>query len=133
FVFPTRYIAQLDLGAACIGSGHFDNLLFIALDAVSGFRIARINDVPLTFHIGNEIEWARHIDYIEHNLSESLAAIDRMRARFDIPKDSAFANMERNHFAPNARADSALLRRFKRVPGVSEAVHRMKKFLGRSH
>ena len=55
FVFPIRYVADLDLGNSCIGSAFFDNLLFAALDAVSGFRAGRVNDVPLTFHIGNEI------------------------------------------------------------------------------
>jgi len=133
FVFPACYVTGLELGNACIGSGHFDNLLFMALDAVSGFRVARVNDVPLTFHIGNEIEWTQHIDYIEHNLRESLAAIARMRAKFDIPQDGPFANMERNHFAPNARFDSALFRKLKRIPGVGEAAHRFKKLLGRSH
>jgi len=67
FVFPASYVSQLDLGNCCIGAAHFDYLLFIMLDAVSGFRARRINDLPLTFHIGNDIAWSSQIDYIEHN------------------------------------------------------------------
>lgn len=133
FVFPARYVMSLDLGNSCIGAGFFDNLLFSALDAASGFRAARVMDVPLTFHIGNEIEWTRHMDYLEHNLEEALAAIARMRKRFEVPPESAFASMERNIFLPNARIDSALLRKVKRLPGVGPAVHRVKKWMGRGH
>ena len=133
FVLPACYLGELDLGTCCIGSGHFDNLLFMALDAASGFRVARVGDIPLTFHIGNEIEWTRHMDYIEHNLKESLAAIARMRTRFDVPAGSSFEHMERNHFSPNARLDSVLLRKVKRLPGVGKTVHRVKKWMGRSH
>lgn len=133
FVFPARYLADLDLGSCCIGSGHFDYLLYMALDAVSGFRVARVGDIPLTFHIGNAIEWVRNIDYVEHNLGECLAAIGRMRARFDVPPGSDFAGMERRHFLPNARLSSALLRKLKRVPGVGAAAYHVKKWIGRSH
>lgn len=133
FVFPKVYAGQLDLGNACIGAAHFDYLLFIALDAASGFRSGRINDLPLTFHIGNDIAWSSQIDYIEHNLAESLAAIRRMRARYDIPPDSNFANMERLHFLPNARLDSRLLRRLKRMPGIGQFALQAKRWLGKSH
>ncbi|MDP1757414.1 MAG: hypothetical protein Q8L38_08220, partial [Pseudohongiella sp.] len=64
FVFPKSYVSQLDLGNCCLGAAHFDYLLFIALDAVSGFRVKRINDLPLTFHIGNDIAWSSQINYI---------------------------------------------------------------------
>lgn len=133
FVFPRSYVSQLDLGNCCIGAAHFDYLLFIALDAVSGFRTRRINDLALTFHIGNDIAWSSQIDYIEHNLSESLAAIQRMRSRFDIPIDSNFARMERAHFLPNARIDSRILRKLKRLPGVGPVALALKRWLGKSH
>lgn len=133
FVFPKSYVAQLDLGNSCIGAAHFDYLLFIALDAASGFRSGRVNDLPLTFHIGNDIAWSSQIDYIEHNLAESLAAIRRMRERYDVPADSNFANMERLHFLPNARLDSRLLRKLKRVPGIGQLALRAKRWLGKSH
>lgn len=133
FVFPRSYVAQLDLGNCCIGAAHFDYLLFIALDAVSGFRAQRINDLSLTFHIGNDIAWSSQINYIEHNLAESLAAIRRMRAKFDIPANSSFARMERAHFLPNARIDSLLLRKLKRVPGIGRSALTIKRWLGRSH
>jgi len=133
FVFPTSYVSQLDLGNCCIGAAHFDYLLFIALDAVSGFRARRINDLALTFHIGNDIAWSSQIDYIEHNLSESLAAIKRMHERFEIPKNSNFARMERSHFLPNARIDSRVLRKLKRLPGVGQLALTLKRWLGRSH
>jgi len=133
FVFPKSYVAQLDLGSCCIGAAHFDYLLFIALDAVSGFRVKRINDLPLTFHIGNDIAWSSQINYIEHNLAESLAAIQRMRRRFEIPKNSNFARMEHSHFLPNARIDSRLLRKLKRLPGIGQLALVFKKWLGKSH
>lgn len=133
FVFPASYVSQLDLGNCCIGAAHFDYLLFIMLDAVSGFRARRVNDLPLTFHIGNDIAWSSQIDYIEHNLTESLAAIQRMRSRFDIPDDSNFARMERAHFLPNARLDSRLLRKLKRLPGIGPLALSVKRWLGRSH
>lgn len=133
FVFPRAYVSDLDLGNTCIGAAHFDYLLFIALDAASGFKSSRVNDRPLTFHIGNDIAWSSQINYIEHNLVESLAAIQRMRARYDIPADSNFANMERVHFLPNARLDSRLLRQLKRMPGIGQFALHAKRWLGKSH
>ncbi|MDP1926752.1 MAG: hypothetical protein Q8K57_18430 [Thiobacillus sp.] len=133
FVFPKSYVSQLDLGNCCIGAAHFDYLLFIALDAVSGFRVKRINDLPLTFHIGNDIAWSSQINYIEHNLTESLAAIQRMHKHFDVPKNSNFAQMERSHFLPNARIDSRLLRKLKRLPGIGQVALKVKRWLGKSH
>lgn len=133
FVFPKSYVSQLDLGNCCIGAAHFDYLLFIALDAASGFRTKRINDLPLTFHIGNDIAWSSQINYIEHNLAESLAAIRRMRRRFDIPMDSNFARMEHSHFLPNARIDSRVFRQLKRLPGIGQLALTFKRWLGKSH
>jgi hypothetical protein len=121
------------LGDCCIGSGHFDQLLFMALEAASGFRIGRVNDLRLTFHIGNDIEWTRHMDYLEHNLNECMAAISRMQARYKVPADSSFAYYVQHHFQPNARIDSTLFRKIKRVPGVGATVHHIKKWMGRGH
>jgi hypothetical protein len=133
FVFPVEYVLKLDLGHCCIGTAHFDDLLFMNLDALSGFRAGRVDDVQLTFHIGNEIGWTRHMDHIEHNLAESLSAIERIREHLRIPPDSAFATIERHHFEPNARLDSVLLRKLKRLPLVQQAVHIAKKWLGRGY
>lgn len=133
FVFPRRLLDALDLGASCIGAAHFDYLMFMALDAASGFRIRRVDDLPLTFHLGNDITWSGQIDYIEHNLNEALAAIARMRAHHVIPEDSAFARLERGHFRPNARLDSAWLRKLKRLPGIAPMTVHAKRWLGRSH
>ena len=133
FVFPKSYVAQMDLGNCCIGAAHFDYLLFMALDAVSGFRVRRINDIPLTFHIGNDIAWSSQMDYIEYNLVESLNAIERMRERFLVPEESNFARMERLHFRPNARIDSRLLRKLKKLPGFGPMALYFKRWLGRSH
>lgn len=100
---------------------------------MSGFRARRINDLPLTFHIGNDIAWSSQIDYIEHNLSESIAAIKRMRSCFDIPTNSNFARMEQAHFLPNARIDSRILRKLKRLPGIGPLALALKRWLGKSH
>lgn len=133
FVFPKAYAASLDLGLCCVGAGHFDYLLFMALDAASGFRIQRVNDLRLTFHIGNDIVWTGQLDYIEHNLAESLAAIGRMRQGLVIPDDSQFARLERNHFRRNDRLDSRILRKLKRLPGVAALSVPAKRWMGRSH
>jgi hypothetical protein len=133
FVFPIEYVSKLDLGHCCIGTAHFDDLLFMNLDALSGFRAGRVDDIPLTFHIGNEIGWTRHMDHIEHNLRESLAAIERMRKTHDIPAGSSFAHIERHHFAANARLDSLLFRKLKRLPLMQQAAHAAKKWLGRTY
>lgn len=133
FVFPRAYVAELDLGHTCIGAAHFDYLLFMALDAISGFKAHRVQDLPLTFHIGNDIAWSAQLDYVEHNLAESLAAIQRMRARYRIPPESVFRNMEIHHFLPNARLDSRLLRRLKRLPLIGAFTLSAKRWLGKSH
>lgn len=133
FVLPTEYVHALDVGISCIGAAHFDYLLSMALDRVSGFKMARVNDLALTFHIGNAISWARQLDHVEFNLEESLKAIRRMRADTTVPQDSVFATIDRNHFRPNARIDSRVLRRLKRLPGVGSVVFRLNRLLGRSH
>jgi hypothetical protein len=133
FIFPVDYVARLDLGDCCIGTAHFDDLLFMNLDALSGFHAGRVMDVPLTFHIGNEIGWTRHMDHIEHNLAEALAAIRRMRLRFKIPPTSAFAHIEQHNFLANARLDSVLMRKLKRLPIVRETLHAAKKLVGRTY
>lgn len=133
FVFPRSLTSELDLGNTCIGAAHFDYLLFIALDAASGFRVKRINDLPLTFHIGNDIAWSSQINYIEHNLAESVAAIRRMRERYAIPEDSNFAHMDSSYFKPNARIDSRLLRKLKRLPFIGSLALKYKRCLGKSH
>lgn len=133
FVFPRTLLNNLDLGTSCVGAAHFDYLMFMALDAASGFRIQRVGDLPLTFHLGNDIAWSGQIDYIEHNLNEALSAIARMRARHAVPGDSPFARLERGHFRPNARLDSVWLRKLKRLPGVAPIALHAKRWLGRSH
>jgi hypothetical protein len=133
FVFPSVYATQLDLGLCCIGAAHFDYLMFMALDAASGFRMRRVNDVPLTFHIGNDISWSGQIDYIEHNLAESMAAIQRMRQRYVVPNDGQFDRLEHRHFRPNARIDSRILRKLKRLPGFAQLSVPIKRWMGRSH
>lgn len=133
FVFPRAYVSQLDLGHCCIGAAHFDYLMFMALDAASGFRMQRVNDIPLTFHIGNDISWSGQIDYIEHNLAESMAAIQRMRQRYAVPENSQFDRLDRKHFRPNARIDSLILRKLKRLPGIAQLTVPIKRWMGRSH
>ena len=69
------------------------------------------------------------MEYIEHNLREALGAIVRMRARFDIPANSLFAEIERNHFIPNTRLDSVLLRKLRRIPGLGTSLYALKTLL----
>lgn len=133
FVIPVQYVPDLDLGRCCIGAAHFDYLLSMALDRRSGFKMARVNDRALTFHIGNAISWVRQLDHVEFNLGESLKAIERMRRGASVPPDSVFATINAGHFRPNARLDSRILRRVKRLPWVGALLYRVKRLLGKSH
>jgi hypothetical protein len=131
FVIPRELIAELDLGTCCIGAPHFDLLLFMALDAASRHRVRSLDAERLTFHLGNDIGWAAMLDYVEHNLSESLGSICRMRSRYEIAAPSAFYGLERGHFRRNALPSSRLMRKLKRIPGVSQLVLAAKRSLGR--
>ena len=133
FVIPRHLISGLDLGLACIGAGHFDLLLVMQLDRLSGYRSRHLLDERLTFHLGNEIGWAAQIDYLEHNLQESVAALGRQPAdTAPAPPRSAYAVSER-HFRRNARWDSALLRRVRRVPALSGLILGVKRAIGRQY
>ncbi|MDO8312060.1 MAG: hypothetical protein Q7T25_08980, partial [Sideroxyarcus sp.] len=124
---------KLDLGACCIGAPHFDQLLFMALDVLSGHRAKSLNDQRLTFHLGNDIAWAAMMDYVEHNLLESLAAIARMKARHEIVPSSAFDRLDKRHFQRNAQLSSVLLRKVRRIPGLSSVILSVKRAIGRQY
>ncbi len=132
FVIPHHLLGGLDLGNACIGAGHFDLLLVMQLDRLSGYRSRHLLDERLTFHLGNEIGWVTQIDYLEHNLRESVAALQRQAPAQPVPEGSAYAVWAR-HFRRNARWDSALLRRVRRVPALAGFIHRVKQALGRQY
>ena len=133
FVFSMAYVSQPDLARCCVGAAHFDYLMFMALDAARGFRMQGVNDIQLRFHIGNDISWSGQIDYIEHNLAEPMTAIRRMRQCYDMPENSQFARLDRNHFHPNARIESFILRKPKRLPGIAQPTVPVKRWMGRNH
>jgi hypothetical protein len=133
FVIPRGMINKLDLGSCCIGAPHFDQLLFMALDVLSGHRAKSMNDLRLTFHLGNDIAWAAMMDYVEHNLLESLAAISRMKARNNITPLSAFDRLDKRHFQRNAQLSSVLLRKVRRIPGLSSVILGVKRAIGRQY
>lgn len=133
FVFPAKLLPELDLGDSCIGSAHFDYLFAMALDLASGFRFKRVTDEVLTVHLGNGLEWSQQMDYIEHNLAEAVAAIDRMKQMRDIPADSLFASMECAFRRRHARWDSRIVRKLKRLPLFGRALLTAKRALGRGH
>jgi len=116
FVIPTNLIRQLDLGTCCIGAPHFDQLLYAELDLLSGHRIKTIADQQLTFHLGHRKVWSTMMDYIEHNLSESLAAIRRLKKQYEIVPWTAFDALERHHFKVHTRWASIFVRKLRRVP-----------------
>lgn len=133
FVIPRPLIDQLDLGASCIGAPHFDQLLYMALDVISGHRVKSLNRERLTFHLGNDIAWAAMMDYVEHNLAEALAAIERMKRIYPVTPDSAFDRLDRGHFRRNAKRSSAMLRKVRRVPGLSSLILGLKRAIGRQY
>lgn len=131
FVVPRELVGRLDLGNCCLGAAHFDLLLFMALDAVSGGRVSQVESARLTFHLGNDIAWSAMIDYVEHNLAESLAAIARMRRCYPIVPDGAFDKLDRRHFQRNASRASRVLRTLRRLPVLSSVVLHAKRALRR--
>ena len=131
FVIPRNLVQDLDLGTCCIGAPHFDQLLFMALDAKSGHRAMSMSQEHLTFHLGNEISWITMIDYVEHNLSESLKAIARMRTRYNIVPHSAFDRMDGQHFQRNALLSSTVLRKIRKIPSFSWLLLRIRRAMGR--
>jgi hypothetical protein len=133
FVIPCGLIRQLDLGTCCIGAPHFDQMLLIALDVLSGYKVRRLYDQRLTFHLGNDIAWTSMLDYIEHNLAESMAAIERIKSKNAIVKGSVFDEIDTRHFQRNSTLSSRLLRKIRRVPGLSPLISALKRALGRQY
>jgi hypothetical protein len=131
FVIPLGMVRALDLGECCIGAPHFDNLLVMELDVLAPDGVKTMSDVHLTFHLGNDIAWAAMIDYVEHNLAQCLQAISRMRQRYPIANGSLFDRVDKRHFRRNATFLSALLRKVRRVPGLSNLILKGKRALGR--
>ena len=95
------------------------------------FAGATFEDQVLTFHLGNDIAWAAMIEYPEHNLSESLAAIGRMRAALDVVSGGVPDRYARMHFAVNAPLANGWMRKAKRVPGFAQMVLWVKRAMGR--
>ena len=133
FVIPSPLVAKLDLGNSCIGAPHFDQLLYMALDILSAGRVRSFNHEHLTFHLGNDIAWAAMMDYVEHNLAEALAAIERMKRSHPVKPDSAFDRLNKGHFRRNARLSSRMLRKVRRIPGFGTFVLGVKRALGRQY
>lgn len=133
FVIPRTMIDLIDVGACCIGAPHFDQLLLMALDVASGHRVRTLNHTRLTFHLGNDIAWAAMMDYVEHNLDQSLAAIARMKRNRVVQPDSVFDHLDRGHFQRNAAFTSAVLRKIRRIPVLSTAILRVKRMIGRQY
>ncbi len=133
FVIPISLIPQLDLGHSCIGAPHFDQLLYMALDLLSAGGVKSFNHERLTFHLGNDIAWAAMMDYVEHNLREALAAIERMKRAHPVKPDSAFDRLDKGHFRRNARMSSALLRKVRRIPYFGTFVLGVKRAIGRQY
>lgn len=133
FVMPTALAGRLDLGACCVGAGHFDLLMVMALDLLSGHRMRTLSQPQMTYHLGNDIAWAAMIEYLEHNLAESLAAIARMRQAMPVAPGSRFDSLDRRHFQRNAAWTSAWLRRIRRLPLVGSTILQVKRMVGRQY
>lgn len=131
FVIPLGMVPSLDLGECCIGAPHFDQLLVMELDVLARNGVKSMDAERLTFHLGNDIAWAAMIDYVEYNLKQSLGAISRMRERYAIPDGSRFDRLDKRHFRRNATLSSALLRKVRRIPGLSTIILKAKRALGR--
>jgi len=81
FVFPRRFVPQMDLGYTCIGSVLFDCTLMVNLDILSDYQAATFARTMMTFHIGDDKAWEGRNDYIVHNSWEALRAVDRIQQR----------------------------------------------------
>lgn len=133
FVIPIELVRSLDLGECCIGAPHFDYLLAMELDVLAPDGVRTLADERLTFHLGNDIAWAAMIDYVEHNLAQSLAAISRMRRRHVIAAGRLFDRLDKGHFRRNAAWTSVLMRKMRRIPGIATVVLKAKRALGRQY
>ena len=133
FVIPRALIERLDLGDSCIGAPHFDQLLYMALDVLTAHQVKSLNHERLTFHLGNDIAWSAMLDYVEHNLGEALAAIERMKQVYPVKPDSVFDRLDKGHFRRNARLSSRMLRKVRRIPGFGTFVLGVKRALGRQY
>lgn len=112
FVFPRRYVEQMDLAATLVGARHFDNLLAANIDLLSGFKFQWYRDLFLTFHIGNDRTWVWRIDHEEFNLKQAMEAMNRLKNRIgtsNIPPGSIFMWAEYNY-----RRQNSMKERFKR-------------------
>lgn len=133
FVIPRPMITQLDLGLCCIGSAYFDYLLAIELDALSQGCFKNLIDERLTVHLGSDIAWASMMDYLEHNLSESLLAIERFRRVHDIQPGGFFDRLDMGIFQRGNNLSNRLLRNVRRLPGLSSLIIRAKRAIGRQY
>jgi hypothetical protein len=133
FVMPREVIGQLDLGLCCLGAAHFDYLLYMQLEVLCPGGVRSLAPARLTFHLGNDIAWAAQIDYIEHNLAESMLAIQRFMARHDVSHSTTFQRLHARHFKRNAAFTSRLLRQARRLPLLSGWILHVKRLIGRQY
>lgn len=85
FVFPRRWIAELDLGEIITGVPWIGFILLANL-ACLGKDIQVHEDLHLTFHLGDDQAWTNPADlpYREHNAREALAVLQRLEKRYGI-------------------------------------------------
>ncbi|MFP5273766.1 hypothetical protein [Coleofasciculus sp.] len=114
FIFPRRYVKNMNLGNITIAVRHFDQLLLANLDAISGFNFHWYRNLFLTFHIGNDRTWVWQIDYEEFNLNEALKAMEQIRKKFDIPKGSA-CHRSYKIFKEETKPTKKIIRQLKRI------------------
>jgi hypothetical protein len=95
---PTALARKLDMGLCCIGAPHFDMLMYLQLDVLSGNRALEFAQPPLTFHIGDGLKWAFYPLYAKHNLLECRKATDRLAARCPVAYRESQALVEQCHF-----------------------------------
>lgn len=55
-----------------------------------------------------------------------------MRQRYAVPGSNQFDRLNRNHFRPNARINSLILRKLKRLPSIVQLTVPIKRWMGRS-
>lgn len=131
FVFPKRFIEQMDLADTFVGTRHFDNLLAANIDFLSDFQFQWHRNLFLTFHIGDDRTWVWRIDHEEFNLKEAMGAMSRLKKRLDeaslIPAESIFMWVDRGYLRHNS-VKERLQRKMKRSARMVKFVRALREW-----
>lgn len=82
FVFPRRWVPEIDTGEICVGARRVGLSLVLALYSIAEAPRILEHD-HLTFHIGDDGPWRQgaHDEFNDHNTAECRRQLERLTAR----------------------------------------------------